>query len=224
MAPGRSLKALASRRRRTEGDEEDDETLTVADDSQSDGSDASDLDQHVDADHSDMSDTDTTEPIITDSTSVLPNGNDDQARPPSKRTRKSKKGKDHPSSQSKPPAFVPSADTEVMLNGFNAGDATQPVVDFEDTLAQEESKPNDTSTESSQATTGRRPDTVADRRKKEHDEYKKKRDTDPTFIPNRGNFFMHDPRTPDQRGFSSYGRGRGRGRGGFVGGPFAPAA
>lgn len=224
MAPGRSLKALVSRRRRTEGDEEDDESVTVADESQSEGSVASDLDQDVDADHSDMSDTDTTEPMVTDSAPTAPNGTADKAQARSKRTRKSKKGKEQAPSQTNPPAFETSTDTQAMLNGFKTAETTQPVVDFEDTVANEPSKPTDTSTESYPSS--RRPDTVADRRKKEHEEYKKKRDSDPTFIPNRGNFFMHDPRTPDQRGFSSHGssRGRGRGRGGFVGGPFAPVA
>lgn len=225
MAPGRSLKALVSRRRRTEGDEEDDdESVTVADESQSEGSVVSDLDQDVDADHSDMSDTDTTEPMIAESAPAPTNGTDDTPKARSRRTRKPKKGKEQALGQTKPPAFETSADTEAMLNGFKNTDTAQVVVDFEDTIADDGLKPTDTLTESSQAAGSRRPDTVADKRKKEHEGYKKKRDSDPTFIPNRGNFFMHDPRTPDQRGFSSYGRGRGRGRGGFTGGPFAPVA
>lgn len=61
------------------------------------------------------------------------------------------------------------------------------------------------------------------RRRREHEEYKQKRDADPAFVPNRGAFFMHDHRHagPAANGFRPFGRGRGRGRGGF-GGPFAP--
>ncbi|KAF1352662.1 hypothetical protein EJ07DRAFT_183436 [Lizonia empirigonia] len=67
-----------------------------------------------------------------------------------------------------------------------------------------------------------RPETLGDRRRREHDEYKKKRDSDPAFIPNRGAFFMHDSRSaPGQNAFRPAG-GRGRGRGG-IGGPFSPA-
>ena len=68
-----------------------------------------------------------------------------------------------------------------------------------------------------------RTETLGERRRREHDEYKKKRDSDPAFIPNRGAFFMHDQRhSPAQNGFKP-GGGRGRGRGAPVGGPFSPA-
>ena len=64
----------------------------------------------------------------------------------------------------------------------------------------------------------------ADRRKQEHEEYRKRRDADPAFVPNRGGFFMHDHRSAaaGQNGFRPFGRGRGRGRAGF-GGPQASA-
>lgn len=64
-----------------------------------------------------------------------------------------------------------------------------------------------------------------ERRRREHDEYRRRRDEDPSFVPNRGAFFMHDHRHagPSANGFRPFGRGgRGRGRGGGIGGPFAP--
>jgi len=64
-----------------------------------------------------------------------------------------------------------------------------------------------------------------ERRRREHEEYKKKRDADPAFVPNRGAFFMHDHRHsgPAANGFRPFGRGRGgRGRPG-IGGPYAPS-
>jgi len=121
--------------------------------------------------------------------------------------------------------FAASADTEAMLNGLKLDQSAEegPATDF-DELDQgaTEVKAADTPTERSHASPVKG-ETLAERRRREHEEYKKKRDSDPTFIPNRGNFFMHDARAPDQRGFTSY-RGRGRGRGGFIGGPFSPAA
>ncbi|TVY68620.1 hypothetical protein LSUE1_G008917 [Lachnellula suecica] len=64
-----------------------------------------------------------------------------------------------------------------------------------------------------------------ERRRREHEEYKKKRDADPAFVPNRGAFFMHDHRHsgPAANGFRPFGRGRGRGRPG-IGGPYAPSS
>ena len=52
--------------------------------------------------------------------------------------------------------------------------------------------------------------------RREHEEYKRKRDGDPAFVPNRGGFFMHDHRSvaAGQNGFRPFGRGRGRVRGG----------
>lgn len=54
-----------------------------------------------------------------------------------------------------------------------------------------------------------------DRARREHEEYKQRRDADPAFVPNRGGFFMHDHRSsmPGHNGFRPSGRGRGRGRG-----------
>jgi hypothetical protein len=67
------------------------------------------------------------------------------------------------------------------------------------------------------------PEAPYERRRREHEEYKKKRDQDPAFVPNRGAFFMHDHRHagPAANGFRPFGRGRGRGRAG-IGGPYAP--
>ncbi|KAJ4155599.1 hypothetical protein LMH87_000836 [Akanthomyces muscarius] len=59
------------------------------------------------------------------------------------------------------------------------------------------------------------------RHRNENDDYKRRRDQDPAFVPNRGAFFMHDSRqAPGAPGgtFRPFaGRGRGRGaRGGFA--------
>ncbi|KAJ3473862.1 hypothetical protein NLG97_g10097 [Lecanicillium saksenae] len=59
------------------------------------------------------------------------------------------------------------------------------------------------------------------RRRNDNDDYKRRREQDPAFVPNRGAFFMHDSRQaagPPGNTFRPFGRGRGRGgRGGFAG-------
>lgn len=58
-----------------------------------------------------------------------------------------------------------------------------------------------------------KPETPTERRRREHEEYRKKRDTDPAFIPNRGAFFMHDHRSlPGLAGYRSHTKGRGKGK------------
>jgi len=50
--------------------------------------------------------------------------------------------------------------------------------------------------QSTNAMTGAlRRETFAERKRREHEEYKKNRDSKPAFIPNRGAFFMHDQRS-----------------------------
>ncbi|EME46036.1 hypothetical protein DOTSEDRAFT_42620 [Dothistroma septosporum NZE10] len=157
------------------------------------------------------------------------------AKSAGKKARKSRKqsakktGKDQavePSTQSQRPTFEVMADTEAMLNGLNIGEqaAAQDVVDFE-------SMDHTIPTAASHATTvvpltGYSQSPV-ERQRRDHEEYRKKRDTDPAFIPNRGNFFMHDTRShhaqtgPPTRGAWNV-RGRGRGAG-SMGPPFPSA-
>ena len=123
-----------------------------------------------------------------------------------------------------------SADTQAMRNGVSSvlrgddanGDASRDeaeAVSFED-MAETPTEPRAPTEEQSNSAATQ--DTPLDRRRREHDDYKKKRDADPAFVPNRGAFFMHDHRHagPAANGFRPFGRGRGRGQ---VGGPYAPA-
>lgn len=106
-------------------------------------------------------------------------------------------------------------DTDLMRHGIAPASSgpEQPRTKLEDATAEAQS----------QAQAGRQP--LADRRRVMDQEYKKKRDSDPTFIPNRGNFFMHDARSNSHhhrgQGGVHAGRGRGRGQsqGQFRGGP-----
>ncbi|KAI9743904.1 MAG: hypothetical protein M1818_002638 [Claussenomyces sp. TS43310] len=119
-------------------------------------------------------------------------------------------------------------DTEMMMNGLSTSDHNGAVeaVNYEDLQATGHASPDMKPSPpivNSTAQMDLHQDTPLERRRREHDEYKKKRDADPAFVPNRGAFFMHDHRHagPAANGFRPFGRGRGRGRGG-MGGPFAP--
>jgi UDP-N-acetylenolpyruvoylglucosamine reductase len=125
-----------------------------------------------------------------------------------------------------PPIAKGTSDTEIMMNGLKISDNNGGLeeVNYED-LNKESSSSIIADSQSVITTTAQMDqpqETPIDRRRREHEEYKQKRDADPAFVPNRGAFFMHDHRHagPAANGFRPFGRGRGRGRG--IGGPFAP--
>jgi len=181
----------------------------VADDSQSDVSLPSDIDEDADADNSDLSETDSPQ-------SLREKKRDDKknASPGVTRTRPQSGTRRAPS----PPiarsdaAFVASKDTELMRSGLKPAekDSGDEAVDFETGRV---------AVEAPQATN--RPETAAERRRREHEDYQKRRAEDPTFTPTRGPFYQHDVRSaPGHPGFRPFGRGGG-GRGGRGGGSMA---
>jgi hypothetical protein len=117
------------------------------------------------------------------------------------------------------------SDTEMMLNGLQISGQNGVVEEahFDDLQEKPESfeATEPPSTAKSTAQMDQPHETPLERRRREHEEYKSKRDADPAFVPNRGAFFMHDHRHagPAANGFRPFGRGRGRGRAG-IGGPF----
>ncbi|KAK4219569.1 CASC3/Barentsz eIF4AIII binding-domain-containing protein [Rhypophila decipiens] len=124
-------------------------------------------------------------------------------------------------------------DTEIMMERMSLADkdTTAETIDFEDDSRESTAKDaapivvSSNSVTKEQRESARPP--VQDTKRREHDEYRRKRDEDPTFIPNRGAFFMHDHRHPGPaaNGFRPFPRGArgGRGRGMYGGGGhFAP--
>ncbi|KAI0838665.1 CASC3/Barentsz eIF4AIII binding-domain-containing protein [Hypoxylon sp. FL0890] len=217
---------MIGHRRRVEDEGEDEaglDQLDIDDESLTDGSMASeDPDPADDSDTSNVDETSPTTPAAPKLTSQVANGNGNVKRmqtkssdsPPSKNARKS--------------AQNAVSDTEFMLNKLSISSDAAPVqvLDFEETTEppSKSSAPIVVSSNSATANTDHPQEASVDRRRKEHEEYRRKRDEDPSFVPNRGAFFMHDHRHagPSANGFRPFGRGpRGRGRGG-VGGPFAP--
>ncbi|GME62658.1 hypothetical protein GTA08_BOTSDO03115 [Neofusicoccum parvum] len=194
MAPPR--RAIVRRRRRDAEEATEDERG----DSQSEASFLSDED--ADADASDLSES---ESVATRNGAPQP-PNGQPAAPPAAAS------------------AAPMTDTEAMMNGLKISHDQQ-AVDF-DTLSAEPVAPDAPAQHAPDAAqpAPAKQESLAERRRREHEEYKKKRDEDPAFIPNRGAFFMHDHRShgAGSNGFKPYGRGRGRGRG-VVGGPYSPA-
>jgi hypothetical protein len=205
-----------ARRRRLDDEDESKSVMTeLADDSQSDASALSDVDENGDADNSDLSEVDSAPSLTDGKVKRKANGAPD-AKPRSDVT--SRRQPSPPIARSDA-AFTALQDTEMMLSGLDIADGTThaEVVDFETGHAATNSAPAP-----AVGAPGRN-ETLGERRRREHEEYKKKRDADPAFIPNRGAFFMHDQRSaPAQNGFRPAGM-RGRGRGGGIGGPFSPA-
>ena len=204
-------KNLIRSRRRVEDNEEEEEGSVVAgveEDSLSEGSAISDADDDADAEGSDGSDISPSRAEL--KADAVANGH--RKRLPS--TTKQPK-----SALSKSPLIITTSDTEVMLNGLGVeGEIDDGGTKFEDLGNQQEGEPQQgiTSLGPPETLTS---DSAGERRRREHEEYKKKRDSDPAFVPNRGVFFMHDHRSaaPGQNGFRPFGRGRGRGRGPMAG-------
>ena len=126
----------------------------------------------------------------------------------------------------KKPLTNGTSDMDMMLNGLKISDQSTNVeeVQYEDLREDVEVQVPSPAVVNSTAQMDQPQEQPYERRKREHEEYKKKRDADPAFVPNRGAFFMHDHRHsgPAANGFRPFGRGRGRGRPG-IGGPFAPS-
>ncbi|KAF7197851.1 hypothetical protein HII31_00940 [Pseudocercospora fuligena] len=229
MAAGRSF--IASRRRRADEEGEDEEGPVLVEDSQSEGSVLSELDDD-EVDASSLGDPSAVEGATVGEVEGGTNGASAVKKACKNRANKGKRRQDNQpapvvvSSQAQSGGFKAAGDTEAMMNGLSIQDQPdQDVVDFENMGPNGSSAP---APAIQPAPIERKVDSPAVHQRRDHEEYKKKRDADPAFIPNRGNFFMHDTRNhhgagqPPMRGAWN---NRGRGRGGpNVAGPFAPAA
>ncbi|KAL9105877.1 MAG: hypothetical protein Q9187_008646, partial [Circinaria calcarea] len=216
MGAPRRKDIITSRRRvDDDGEEEGSVAAGIEDDSLSEGSVISDADDDADAEGSDVSETGT------------PRRRPAKARSDPSNYTEEVNGKLEESviSVKKQPLTATMTDTEAMMNGLKISDDVDDVeaIHFDD-MGQDSAKVPSQDAPASKESATTRTETLVERRRKEHEEYRKKRDADPAFVPNRGGFFMHDHRsaTPGQNGFRPSIRGRGRGRGGN-GGPFSSA-
>lgn len=212
-APRRRKDLIKSRRRvEDDGEEEGSVAAGVEEDSLSEGSGMSDAEDDADAEGSDGSDIGSLAPQNSSSATVA---NGHREKPTNSEMQLA-------TGSSKPALMATIGDTEAMMNGLKVkDDIEEEGIDFEDLGTQPEQASQEVlPPDPAEAMT---PDNIGERRRREHEEYKKKRDADPAFVPNRGGFFMHDHRSaaPGQNGFRPFGRGRGRGRGATV--PFPPS-
>ncbi|KAL9609017.1 MAG: hypothetical protein Q9167_006180 [Letrouitia subvulpina] len=215
VAPRRKNFAMSRRRAVDEG--EDDEGSVVPEsegDSLSEGSAISDADEDADAEGSDLSDSEAQHASPSKS-KLATNGQIEASR---------EQEQPQPQPQrvaTKASSFAATTnDTAIMMNGLKiSGDVEEAEeVHFDDMAEGVRSQVGEAARHQNQAIRGTST-TQGDKRRLEHEEYKKKRDTDPSFVPNRGGFFMHDYRsaTQGQNGFRPFGRGRGKGRAPFGG-------
>ncbi len=215
----RHRKDLAASRRRVE-DEGDDEGALDAGDIDDYSSEGSLLSEEDDAHEGDEVSTVGVAP--TDSPGLLRVNGSQQKLPGDGKGNSSNGFAD----SSHKPLTNGTSDMDMMLNGLKISDqnGSAKEVQYEDLREDEEIQIPSPAVVNSNAQMDRPQELPHERRRREHEEYKKKRDADPAFVPNRGAFFMHDHRHsgPAANGFRPFGRGRGRGRPG-IGGPFAPS-
>ena len=227
-APVRRRKVIGRRRVEDEGEDEGGpDHLDADDDSLTDGSVVSD-DNDL-ADDSDTSNVDEASPTAPTARKANGHGRTGGGNGSARRPRHhASDGAGTTTEKPKKPSDSSVNDTEFMLNGLSITDAPDPVkeLDFEEeATAPSSSTSAPIIVSSNSAPTAGPEGPPNDRRRNEHDEYRRKRDQDPAFVPNRGAFFMHDHRHagPSANGFRPFGRGGRGGRGrGAVGGPFAP--
>ena len=214
VAPRRKNLITSKRRVDDEGEEEDGSVMAgIEDDSLSEGSILSDADDDADAEGSDASDRESIERRSVKA-KTLANGHAAETRTSPQK----------PTASSEKVSFSATMnDTAAMMNGLKfSGDVDEgEEMDFDDMGKQAHDPPADSPEQAKMESTSL--DTLGEKRRREHEEYRKKRDADPAFVPNRGGFFMHDHRSsaPGQNGFRPFGRGRGRGKVGS-GGSFPP--
>ncbi len=220
-AVGVRRRKIIGHRRRIE-DEDDagpDAMPDLDDDSVTDGSIGSD--EHDPADDSDTSNIDDASPTSPSARKPLGNGHPK----PGFRRRTGSEPLRSPAAKPVQPVI---ADAESMLSSLSLADKENRAdeIHFDDVKQGLPAKDAAPIVVSSSAATHQQPRLPQQEvKRREHEEYRRKRDEDPTFVPNRGAFFLHDHRHagPAANGFRPFPRGArgGRGRGAF-GNHFAP--
>ncbi|KAH6696915.1 CASC3/Barentsz eIF4AIII binding-domain-containing protein [Plectosphaerella plurivora] len=204
---------MIGRKRTVEDEEGGPEQLDLDDDSLSEGTIGTDDNDH-DAD-SDTSNLDDASPVGPQNRKPKSTGNGAPKHPAPP--------KPASTPQANPSIEKPSTDTQAKMAAPPAKE--EPADGSASTATEDKATPKGPLVVSSNSANKLAAEPLGDRRRKEHEDYKRKKAEDPAFVPNRGAFFMHDHRHPGPaaNGFRPFGRGRGRGgRGGGIGGPYAP--
>jgi hypothetical protein len=196
MAPHRRSRLIASRRKAEDYDGEEDGSVCgdLDDDSLSEASTASHLDEDGDGDAegSDASDCDPDE-------QRKANGYGHRRKPVDKAA--SQQAGDAPTSPRKAVFDIRGSETEAMLNGMKLADESAGLeeVNFDDIKDALDSAAAGTSatapTPQTDSSKSQRREPAAERRRREPEPQPKDKDANPAFVPTRGGFFLHDKRS-----------------------------
>jgi len=199
---------LLKQRRRAKDEGEDDASVAESNESLSEASRPSDADEDADADFSELSETDGPRVARKD------------ARKGRLRLGK-RAGSEGPLQPSPAPgsgrAFESTEDTEMMMNGLKISDDS----DKPEPIDFDASHREDGTVSNPEDKTSSKKETFAERKRRDHEQYRKRMEADPAFIPTRGALFMHDQRNSSP-GAALRGVGRGRRGGRAPTGQFVP--
>lgn len=166
-----------SRRKRRDDDGEDEGSLAgdLEDDSLSEGS----VDSQQEDEDADVEGSETEDEVPTAKTKDAKNGG--------------REARSNSTSPIKPGLKSTVSDTEAMLNGLKVSDNPEEIQ--YDQLNQ--GRELQTGRTPSAPPTEPKRETLATRKRRDHDKYAKERDQNPAFVPTRGSFFLHDKRTTE---------------------------
>lgn len=184
MAPARRHIGASRRKRRDdEGEDEGSQVGEVDDDSLSEGS----VDTHQEDEDADgeVSESDGEASTTLDTDKL--NGGKTNGRNPNRTDQHSS------TSPRKPALKMTVSDTEAMLNGLKLSDDGDEI-SFDQ---MEEQRDLQTGRTPSAPPTEPKRETLAARKRREHEKYVKEREQNPAFVPTRGSFFLHDKRTSE---------------------------
>ncbi|PYH90555.1 hypothetical protein BO71DRAFT_452687 [Aspergillus ellipticus CBS 707.79] len=190
MAPRRHNIGASRRRRRDEGEDEGSLDGELEEDSLSEGS----VISHQDDEDADGEGSD-------DSGDELSVSRDAGHRAPQPNGRRmpaasQKLGRRHSASPGKRHMVTAMSDTEAMMNGMRLSDEATVVAEIHfDEMKGESGQPTGR-TPSAPPTEPKR-ESLAEKKRRDHEQYTKEKDENPAFVPTRGSFFLHDKRSTD---------------------------
>ncbi len=201
MGPARRHIGASRRKRRDdEGEDEGSQVGELDDDSLSEGS----VDSHQEDEDADgeVSESDEEASTTVDTDKLKLNGRTTNGRDPNQTERHSS------TTPRKPGLKMTVSDTEAMLNGLMLSDDGDEV-HFDQLGDQRDLQTG--RTPSAPPTEPKR-ETLAARKRREHEKYVKEREQNPAFVPTRGSFFLHDKRTSEagSNGHRPFNKGKSR--------------
>lgn len=196
----RHIGASRRKRRDDEGEDEGSQVGELDDDSLSEGS----VDSHQEDEDADgeVSESDGEASTTVDTDKPKLNGRTTNGRDPNQ-------AEQHSSTTPRKPGLkMTVSDTEAMLNGLKLSD------DGDEVHFDQLGEQRDLQTGRTPSAPPMEPkrETLAARKRREHEKYVKEREQNPAFVPTRGSFFLHDKRTSEtgSNGHRPFNKGKSR--------------